>query len=145
MLVDRMEYASEYTALLPHWADALACLRTNPGPGRHDFPGGYLTYQEGETRPASETGFEAHRKYVDVQVLLEGRELILWNRPDGMTEAGPYDAERDKLPLAGRGAYLEMRPGMFCVLFPTDAHTACRHEPGASPGRYAKYVVKLEI
>ena len=55
-----------------------------------------------------------------------------------------YDPEKDKQPLRGQGSALEMRPGMFCALFPSDAHSACRHTEGQPPAAYVKYVVKLE-
>lgn len=147
MIVDRIDHAADYAAQLPHLQDAVALIRElkDPAPGKHPFPGGYLMYQSGQTRAADEGGYEAHRKYADVQILLEGRELILWDRLENMEETAPYNAETDKLALRGSGSILEMRPGMFCVLFPTDAHTACRHEAGGAPGPYAKYVVKLEL
>jgi biofilm protein TabA len=147
MIVDRMEYAGEYAAQLPHLQHALAFIRENPDPGagKHPFTGGYLMRQEGETRPADEGTYEAHRKYIDVQLLKEGGELLLWDRLENMTEVSAYDPEKDKHTLQGNGSVLEMRPGMFCVLFPNDAHTACRHAVGATSGRYVKYVIKLEI
>lgn len=146
MIVDRVEYAADYAAQLPHLADALRLMKEMPqlSPGKHLCPGGYFMYQTGTTRAVSESGFEAHRDYIDVQILLQGRELILWNRLENMEETVPYDPQTDKQGLRGKGSVLEMQPGMFCALFPGDAHTACRHAEAQEATDYAKYVVKLE-
>lgn len=145
MIVDRIEYAAEYTGRLPHLADALALIRENPGTGKHTFPGGYLMRQEGQTKSLREGSYEAHRTYIDVQLLTEGQEIILWDRLENMTEITPYDPQTDKQTLQGQGSILEMKPGMFCILFPSDAHTACRHLDGEGPSFYTKYVIKLEM
>lgn len=147
MILDRTEYAADYAAQLPHLADALALIAQNPhpGPGRHPFAGGYLMEQSGTTRPAQDGTFEAHRQYIDVQILAEGQEWLVWNRLERLTDAAPYDPATDKSALSGEGSLVELTAGMFAVLFPADAHKACRHPAGAAPGPFAKYVVKLEL
>ena len=51
--------------------------------------------QRGETKPLSEGTFESHQKYIDVQILLEGQEEMAWMELDNLTEAIPYDEEKD--------------------------------------------------
>nr|WP_325299998.1 YhcH/YjgK/YiaL family protein [uncultured Dysosmobacter sp.] len=145
MIVDRIEYAAEYAAQLPHLQDALQTIRSQPDMdgGKHPFPGGYVMRQTGLTKPAEDAAYEAHRKYIDVFILAEGRETVLWNRLENMQETAAYDPEKGKQALQGCGSALEMQPGMFCVLFPSDAHSACRHT--AEQTAYVKYVIKLEI
>lgn len=145
MIVDRIEYAAEYAAQLPHLRDALQVIRSQPDmdSGRHLFPGGYVMRQTGVTKPVEDATFETHRRYIDVFILAEGREVVLWNRLENMQETAAYDPEKDKQALQGQGIALEMSPGMFCALFPTDAHAPCRHTAGETA--YVKYVVKLEI
>lgn len=145
MIVDRIEYAAEYAAQLPHLQDALQAIQSQPDMdgGKHLFPGGYVMRQTGLTKPAEGAAFEAHRKYIDVFILSEGKETVLWNRLENMQETAPYDPGKDKLSLQGHGSALEMQPGMFCVLFPSDAHSTCRYT--AEQTAYVKYVIKLEI
>ena len=147
MIIDRIEYVDQYFQLLPHLADALQLIAQQPNmePGKHFFYGGFVMRQTGCTRPVYEGTYEAHRKYVDVQILMNGRELILWDRLENMQEIEPYQPETDKCVLQGHESMVEMRPGMFCVLFPSDAHAACRHEESHSGTTYEKYVVKLEL
>ncbi len=146
MIIDRMDYITEYESMLPHLASGLAFLQENPrlSEGKHVFPGGFVLVQAGMTRPVAEGTFEAHKKYIDIQILVEGNEIVVWNRLEKMTQIGDYDEEKDKLTLGGEGAVLELKPGMFCALFSSDAHTACRHLEGAQANPYKKYVMKLE-
>ena len=88
-----------------------------------------------------EAGFwEAHRKHVDVQVVLLGQEWIGVGRVSDM-QASPYDAEKDLLKLEGHGDRILMRPGLFAVFFPQDAHM-----PGLAvdqPEPVKKMVIKI--
>ena len=147
MIVDRIEYAAEYADRLPHLADALEAIRKEPdmSPDKHYFTGGYVMRQTGMTKPVKDAAFETHREYIDVFILAEGKETVLWNRLGNMEETAPYDPAKDKLALKGAGSQLEMQPGMFCALFPSDAHAPCRHPEGHEPAPYVKYVVKLKI
>jgi len=145
MIVDSIEYAGRYAGLLPALEAAVRCAREHPGAAKAEFSGGYLMYQQGETKPADPDAFESHRKYLDVQWLLKGREIILWNRLESMKELLPYDSAKDKLSLSGEGSVLEMKPGMMCILWPEDAHSACRRLAGEPAEHYEKIVIKLEI
>ncbi len=147
MIVDRIEFAAQYAKQLPHLADAMKAIRENPDmdASKHPFPGGYVMRQTGLTKPAADAAFEAHRSYIDVFVLAEGTETVLWNRLEHMEEAEPYDSQKDKHALKGTGSALEMKPGMFCALFPTDAHAPCRHLDGQEAAPYVKYVIKLAL
>lgn len=46
--------------------------------GRYEFDGGYFMVQKGTTRPLEEGTFEAHRRYIDVQIVVEGSEELAW-------------------------------------------------------------------
>jgi len=145
MIVDRIDHAADYAALLPHLSDAIQTIQSTPDMdgSRHFFEGGYVMCQRGQTKPLQNASFEAHRRYIDVFILMEGREIVLWNRLDHMQETAAYDPEKDKQPLEGKGSMLELLPGMFCVLFPDDAHAPCCHV--TEQNSYVKYVVKLKI
>lgn len=145
MIVDRIEAMDKYCATIPHLAEALSIIRENPyiGEGKRYFDGGYMFFQAADTRPAEDGTFEAHRDYLDLQILLDGMEYILWNHIANMEVVIPYNAEKDREDLSGEGTTLLMKPGMCCLLFPQDAHKACRHIE--QPGRYEKLVVKLKL
>ncbi len=88
--------------------------------------------------------FEAHRKYIDIQFLLSGNELMGWAPQDAVTVTEPYDEEKDILfGTVGdnAAAFTFFAPGQAIALFPTDAHA-----PGLTKGRphpVRKVVVKI--
>ncbi|HOW42357.1 MAG TPA: YhcH/YjgK/YiaL family protein [Candidatus Omnitrophota bacterium] len=104
----------------------------------------YAAHQVYATRPLSRARFEAHRRYVDLQVVWRGQERILVAALDGLTVVEPYDAGKDIVFFALRPASsLIMRPGMVAVLYPSDAHAPCISYENRRI--VAKTVVKVRI
>ena len=143
MIFDSCSRLASYAPHIPHLADGLACLeahRSDAAPARYDFPGGYLLLQEGMTRPA-EGEFEAHRAYLDVQVMLEGGETVFWADTASLTETEAYSREKDAAMYAGQGVPIEIRPGTFYICWPHDGH-----KPGRGAGAaYRKAIIKLAL
>lgn len=114
--------------------------------GKHEIDGDELfalvsTY---DTEPESVRSFEAHRKYLDVQYILSGREIIYWAPQAELTPAGEYSEEKDIVFLSGEArARLQLTPGSFTLFYPEDAH-----KPNCAwndPGAVRKTVVKVRI
>ena len=99
----------------------------------------YYTIQRYTTKPLNEGKLEAHRKYIDIQFLLEGRELLGYAPLKGLTTAEVYNPQKDiaffNTPKEITKVILE--PGLFCILFPDDAHLPGRYEvsPAGGPCR----------
>jgi YhcH/YjgK/YiaL family protein len=81
----------------------------------------FAMIQHYDTKPKEQGVWEAHRKYIDVQYVAEGQELMGYANL-GHLHAGEYNAEKDFLLAKGEGSYVLMRPGTFVVLTPQDAH-----------------------
>lgn len=146
MIIDSLEKLELYAPYIPHLTRGLACLkahREDAAPARYDFPGGYMMLQEGTTRPVEDGDYEAHRVYLDVQVLLEGSETVVWADTETLEETIPYDGVKDKVMYAGPGSVLEVKPGMCYLCWPHDAHKACRCS--GTPGWFRKAVIKLSL
>lgn len=144
MVVESLTMLEKYVPHIPHLAEGLACLTAHRGdaaPARFEFPGGFMLLQEGTTRSVDEGDYEAHRVYLDVQVLLEGSETVVWADAATLAETVPYDAVKDKVMYAGPGGILEIKPGMCYLCWPHDAHKACRCT--GQPGPFRKAVIKL--
>jgi YhcH/YjgK/YiaL family protein len=114
--------------------------------GKHEIDGDELfalvsTYH---TEPESVRSFEAHRKYLDVQYILSGREIIYWAPLAELTPAGEYSEEKDIVFLSGEArARLQLTPGSFTLFYPEDAHMPnCAWN---DPGPVRKTVVKVRI
>lgn len=97
------------------------------GLGRYDLDanGTYVNIEEYTTKDSSH--FEAHRKYIDIQLLAKGKEYIrvtsLDNRKAQVLE---YDSTRD-IEFFDKEEYTELLldSGNFIVLFPDDPHMPC--------------------
>ena len=114
--------------------------------GRHPIDGEaiFALVSSYETEPESARSFEAHRKYIDVQYLLSGREIIHWAALQELAPAGEYSAEKDIVFLSGESrARLQLTPGTFALFFPEDAHKPnCAWD---DPEAARKVVVKVRV
>lgn len=151
MILDSLSRWRRYAPLHPRLALGFAFLEQLPADaplGRHDIDGDavYALVQRYPTRPEAETRLEAHRRYIDIQYLVAGREVIHWaaladlaevTRPyDAVTDVAFYAAVADMVPV-------RLRAGRFAILFPDDAHAPCC--AWGDPAEVLKVVVKVEV
>lgn len=119
-----------------------ACLENLPVGKTDLIPGkAWFSIDEPMTKPFDETLFEAHRKFVDIQMTLAGDELIGCAPLNRMTPAGVYDEKQDIQFFKGEGLMLNCTAGMFAVFFPEDTHLPCIAME--APCRIRKIVVKI--
>jgi YhcH/YjgK/YiaL family protein len=81
----------------------------------------FAMIQHYETKPKEQGVWEAHRKYIDIQYMAEGQELMGYANLNHL-QASDYNDEKDFVLLKGEGSYMLMRPGTFVILGPQDAH-----------------------
>ena len=147
MILDKLENFRYYQRCIPEIWDAVRFIerakREHLPAGRYPVGKGYAFIQEGETRSFEEADFEIHKNYFDMQVLLGGEEM--WEYADAaeLEEKSPYDSEIDIQWLTGSGQKIAMKPDMFYIVYPTDAHKPCCHESRKTS--YRKAVVKIRI
>lgn len=86
-----------------------------------------------ETVNKEDRFWEAHRKYIDVHLMLDGEEKILLNHIDNLNQMS-YKEEGDFLPLEGdEASEVTLKNGDFLICYPEDAHmTAVKVEEGKS-------------
>ena len=94
-----------------------------------DFPQLDLRFNEYETKPETEIPFEAHRKLWDLQLVLEGEEMIGVAPLASLTETVSYDEAEDIAFYKGSGSAVKLARGVAALLAPWDGH-----RPGASCG-----------
>lgn len=150
MIVDRIDRITDYYSLMPDFGEAVEfalSLFAKPE-GRYEYEGlpkgkVYALIQEGMTQPYDGGRAEAHRKYVDVQFLLQGGEMVYFGDVRGMKEVVPYDDAKDIAFYEAGGQPVRIEEGMFYLAFPHDGHMPCRELEG--PGRYRKIVLKIRV
>lgn len=105
----------------------------------------YASVATYETRSKEERRFEGHRKYIDVQVLLEGEETIDVSLDEDLPILEAYDEKRDVMFLRPpqHAASMVMKPGCFGVFYPHDIHRPGCHLQQKC--RVRKIVVKVAV
>jgi len=68
------------------------------------------------------SSWEAHKKYIDIQWMISGKEAILFANIDDLSVLKSYDEQNDYLLLEGRGDRLTLSANTFAIFFPEDAH-----------------------
>jgi biofilm protein TabA len=151
MILDTLSQWRQYAALSPHFARAFEFLErvnANTTVGRHEIAGDdvFAFVQQHLTKPYAERQFEAHRKYIDIQYMVRGRELIYWAPLPRLKDVTmPFDADKDAIlwNVIPEGVPLQVRAGEFTILFPEDGHV-----PSCSwgePAEVLKVVVKVKV
>ena len=108
--------------------------------------GAFAIEQVYSTRARAEGFFESHRKYIDVQVIVEGEELIEVSDIARIAVRTPYDAERDFIAYEDNvdASHLRVFPGQAAIFFPADVHMPTLQLRGA-PVLVRKTVVKVPV
>ncbi len=92
----------------------------------------FSTYETSSKTPPT---FEGHRKFIDIQYIIEGEELILVTN-DEITNVGSYDETNDyQLCESEIYSSFMMTPGYVSVLYPKDWH---------APGRQSRQVKTIK-
>ena len=145
MISDRVEYYNCY----PYgsvWKTAFGFLNTiTPGAeeAKYEIQGEDIYAIVSSYNTKQPHKFEAHRKYVDIQCLLDGQELVESTALNGLTVDIPYDPEKDVgfyVMRDSRKTVSHLMPGLFIAFFPHDAHM-----PGVSVGGSSTFVKKVVV
>ena len=128
MIVARNETAPAYLGIHPNLDEALRRITpeflSSLGSDRVDIIPGEVwctkfTYQ---TISDEESFFEAHENFLDIHLMLSGRERVEIASPKALTQ---FDSqpENDFYAYRGQGTHkLVLAPGDFLVVWPDDAH-----------------------
>jgi YhcH/YjgK/YiaL family protein len=119
--------------------------RFERSPGRYDLKGGiYYMVQSYETKHESEGFFEAHRKYIDLQYVVNGKERHDYAYLSALKIKEPYNPEKDVEFYDGSGSSLILDTQFFAIYFPEDAHKPnLRHKNEAE--KMLKVVAKIPV
>lgn len=146
MIVCPWNQLGRYAAILPGLEEAqslIAGLKTLEPAVYPLSGGGKVMVQQGTTLPASGGECEAHRKFLDIQYIVQGQEVVGWAPVDTLTPSVPFSEEKDIGFYRGHCDFLRIGEGYCYVAFPEDAHMPSRHLE--APNSYRKIVVKLKV
>jgi biofilm protein TabA len=148
MIFSTLSSADRYAALHPLFPHAFEYIRNTDlsslAPGHYPIVGDDLfaivEHVPGRTR--AEAQLEAHRCYIDIQLVLEGVDEMGWKAlSDCRDPVSDYSAEKDiQFFRDAPASWIATPPGAFCIFFPEDAHA-----PLVSAGSIRKVVLKIAL
>ncbi len=152
MIVSDLNHVNHQVVRTPGLEKALTFLRTG---NIHGLPDGrieiddvrvFALVQRYETMTVDTPKFECHRKYIDVQFIVSGDEVIGWAPMERMTVTDAYDPNQDICfgrVASGNWTPVYLQAGEVAILWPEDAH-APKLTRGA-PSPVMKIVVKVAV
>ncbi len=149
MVIDKTENLKLYFPLLeclPRIEKFLTDFEKEPLPdGKHVIDGDRLfaLIQGYETKSPEGKLPEAHRKYIDLQVVVDGRENIGWaplaelkEETEEFSKGGDIGFYSGKIQIQ-----VTLNKGYFVLLYPEDAHMPCTQVE--NPENVRKIVFKI--
>ena len=139
------------------WKDIKKYASLLPGIEEAFDAGNALTDYEDKTYPLSDGNrffvavgttkapdvAEAHRKYLDIQYIVKGKEVVGWADLNDCRIVGEFNEEKDIGKYEGDFEFININEGICYVAFPEDAHMPGRHLE--EPNDFVKVVVKLKV
>ena len=152
MISDHVANIQKYEGSIPFARELSEYLRHNDivafKVGKYPVKGNslFLLIQEYATKNPGEKKWESHRKYVDIQVVLRGKELIGYSHAGDLAQVDGNDPDADIIfyeDSSTSSSTIVVPANHFCVFFPDDAH-----KPGLTADRMSivnKAVFKAAI
>ncbi len=148
MILDTLENGRRYFGVHAGFRKAFEFLSqadpANLSPGRKEIEGDrlYALVSRGPGRGRREARLETHARYIDVQYVISGIDMMGWKPASACRRAtGPFDPEKDVGFFEDDPeTWIAVHSGSFAVFFPEDAHM-----PLLSAGEIHKIVVKVAV
>ncbi len=150
MIFDDIKNIKKYAEIDTNVADFIVGLTAEIPAGRIYLSDDGLTYanvDEYTTKLHESCRLEAHRKYVDIQIMLDGVEELDYSDVEGLEISEAYDAARDIMFFAPTEKVLNkvvLSAGKFVLLYPHEAHQPQMAYKN-SPEAVKKVVVKIPL
>ncbi len=148
MILDDLKNWRRYVPLHPGFAHAFKVLHSvdlvEREPGRYMLDNQRLALIIGKDQGLGRSGaqLEAHRRFIDIQLVISGDEKIGWRSISNCEQVrNAYSEEYDEMLFGDIiETWLKVPPGKFAIFFPEDAHA-----PLAGVGSLHKAVVKIAM
>ena len=145
MIICPWKDIKKYASVLPgieEAFDAVNALTTYEAGAVHQLSGGNRFFVAAGTTKAPDVA-EAHRKYMDIQYIVKGKEVMGWADLADCQLEGEFNESKDVGKYSGNFEYMTINEGVCYVAFPEDAHMPGRHLD--VPNDFVKVVVKLKV
>ncbi len=125
MIIDKIENLNLYKNIPAEVVGFIQKITNNPVVGKYAIDEkNYANVEEYQTKAVSEAKYEAHRNYIDIQILLKGEEQIFVKEVKNLTPKEVYNPQKDiefySQKVEGMSVVLDGTN--FVMLFPHEAH-----------------------
>jgi YhcH/YjgK/YiaL family protein len=148
MVIDKIENYRLYSTLTKRLVKGFEFITTTDltllEPGRYQIDNDaiFAIVQEYDTKEEKDCVLEGHHKYIDIQYVISGVELMGFT-PLTNQVAVDENLEKDYTFYTGETSMLRVEEGMFTLFFPEDLHrTGVKAEQFS---KVKKVVVKVKI
>ena len=152
MIFDNIKNCEMYNSVNPKFEKAFLFIKKAVAEklpvGNYEIDGQdvYAFVQKYETKLMENSFFEGHEKYIDVQYIIKGSEILGVMDISKAVIKNEYSAESDAAfyERSGNASYCTAQQGDFCIFYPHDIHN-----PGVAfedaPMEVEKIVVKIRV
>lgn len=150
MIYGELRELKFYKGLSKGLDKAIECIENGlykkgmPGKNIIDGDDVFFNYDIVKTQPIEERFFEGHKKYIDIQIVIEGEEKLGYSPRSNVIRTVPWDREKDLEKYEGSvDHFFDLNENTFIILFPEEPHMPLIHgEDG--PKEIKKAVFKIK-
>lgn len=149
MIIDKIENINLYTGISKSIAKGLNILKnvdiSMATDVKHEEQDLFYMLQKYQTKPSTEKKLEAHKKYIDIQYIVSGEEILEYSLIDNLNRIQAYDEQKDVAFYQAPDDVnkIILKAGMYCILFPSDGHNL--RVQVKQPTEILKVLVKVKI
>lgn len=148
--INKLEFAEQYQKNQELWDKAFAFLKEHNldtiAPGKYPIVGDdvYASVTENPTKEMASSKWEFHKKYIDIQLLVKGKEKMGKTPVENLNVTDPYNETKDiGFGTYDKGEYYVAEPGTFFLFFPSDGHRPSLRMEGFDIVK--KIVIKVRV
>jgi len=149
MITDKIENIDKYKNLSERIKKGIEFIQNtdlvNAKTGKYIIEGDniYAGIDEYNTRSKDVSMPEIHKKYLDIQYIISGNELMGYAPFNNQQVVTEYNAEKDIAFLNSEVSFFDFKENHFAIFFPEELHMPCISKNESSPIK--KVVVKVLI
>ena len=148
MIIDSLENMSIYDNIPQNVINFVKTLTPETEIGRYEIDkNSYANIDVYETKNLKDCKFEAHKNYIDIQMLLSGIEELDYTPAKDLIVSEKYDEKRDIMFFKNPDRISDsviLESGKFALIYPHEAHRP-QVAFNANSKTVKKVVVKIHI
>lgn len=146
MINDDLKNIDKYCEIPKEVSNFLKGLDANYQAGHYEINAkSYANIDIYDTKPVEQCRFEAHKKYIDIQMTLNGFEELDYIAAKELIISEQYDEKRDVMFFQNpskKSDVIQLSPFKFAMIYPHEAHRPQVMNTN-KPEKVKKVVVKI--